>query len=67
MEIVLSTTDAEYIAMSHALRETFPVQNLVKEINCIYDTPNPVTDFCMTCHEDNFLSIDMAETLKLTP
>jgi hypothetical protein len=28
--------------------------------------PNPITDFCITCHEDNFLSIDMAESLKLT-
>jgi hypothetical protein len=29
-EIALSTAEAEYIAMSHALQETIPVQNLVK-------------------------------------
>jgi hypothetical protein len=53
--------------MSHALCETIPVQNLVKEINCIFDMPNPITDFCITCHEDNLLAIDMAESLKFTP
>jgi hypothetical protein len=50
MEIALLTTKAEYIAMSHALRKTIPVQNLVKEINCIFDMPIPITDFCITCH-----------------
>jgi hypothetical protein len=32
-EIALSTAEAKYIAMSHALRKTIPVQNLIKEIN----------------------------------
>ena len=31
--------------MSHALRETTPIQNLIKEIHCIFDLPNPMTDF----------------------
>jgi hypothetical protein len=66
-EIALSTAEAEYIAMSHALRETITVQNLAKEINCNFDMPNPITDFCITCHEDNLLAIAMAECLKFTP
>jgi hypothetical protein len=37
--------------MSHALCETISVQNLVKEIDCIFDMQNPITDFCITCHE----------------
>jgi hypothetical protein len=66
-EIALSTAKAEYIAMSHALCETIPVQNLVKEINCIFDMPNPITDFCITCHENNLAAIAMAKSLKFTP
>jgi hypothetical protein len=66
-EIALSTAEAEYIAMSHALRDTIPIQNLVKEINCIFGMPNPITDFCITCHEDNLSAIAMAESLKFTP
>jgi hypothetical protein len=64
IEITLSTTKTEYIATSHALRETIPVQNLIKEINCIFDLPNPITDFCITLHEDILSAIAMAESLK---
>jgi hypothetical protein len=67
MGITLSTTGTEYIAMSHALHETILVQNLVKEINCIFDISYPITDFCITCHENNLLVIAMAESLKFTP
>jgi hypothetical protein len=66
-EIALSTAEAEYIAMSHALRETIPIQNLIKEISCIFHMPTPMTDFCITLHEDNLLAIAMAESLKITP
>jgi hypothetical protein len=40
----------EYIAMSHVLHETIPIQNLIKEIHCIFDLPNPMTmtDFNIT-------------------
>jgi hypothetical protein len=67
IEIALLTAIAEYIAMSHALCETILVQNLVKEINCIFDMPNPITDFCITYHEENLSAIAMAESLKFTP
>jgi hypothetical protein len=70
-EIALSTEEAEYIAMSHALRETIPIQNLIKEIHCIFKLPNlmtnPMTDFCIMLHEDNLSAISMAESLKFTP
>jgi hypothetical protein len=52
--------------MSHALRETIPIQNLIKEINCIFNLPNPMTGFCIMLHEDNLLAITMAESLKFT-
>ena len=66
-EIALSTAEAEYIAMSHALRDTIPIQNLVKEVSCIFQLPEPITDFCITVHEDNLSAISMAESLKFTP
>ena len=66
-EIALSAAEAEYIAMSHALRETIPIQNLIKEISHIFHMPAPMTDFCITLHKDNLLAIAMAESLKFTP
>ena len=33
-EISLSTAEVEYIAMSQALRETIPLNSMMKEINC---------------------------------
>jgi hypothetical protein len=65
-EIALSTAEAEYIAMSQALRMTIPIQNLIKEINCIFKLPNPMTDFNITLHEDNLSAIPMAGSLKFT-
>ena len=66
-EIALSTAEAEYIALSHALREAIPLQNLTKEINCIFPLHIPTTDFCLTVHEDNNSAIAMAESIKFTP
>jgi hypothetical protein len=66
-EIALSTAEAEYIAMSHALQETITIQNLVKEVSSIFHLPEPITDFCITVHEDNLSAISMAESLKFIP
>jgi hypothetical protein len=66
-EIALSTAEAEYIALSHALHETIPIQNLMKEIHCIFSMPNTMTNFCITVHKDNMSAIAMAESLKFTP
>ena len=53
--------------MSQALREAIPLQNLCKEINCIFPLFLPTTEFCLTVHEDNISTIAMAESLKFTP
>jgi hypothetical protein len=66
-KIALSNAEAYYIAMSHALCETIPFQNLIKEISCIFHMPTPMTDFCITLHEDNLLAIAIAESLNFTP
>jgi hypothetical protein len=61
-----ASSEAEYIAMTHALCETIPIQNLIKEIHCIFSMPNPMTDFCITVHEDNLSAITMVESLKFS-
>jgi hypothetical protein len=66
-EIYLLTTEAEYIALTHATRDTIPIQNLVKEVSCVFLLPDPMTGFCITVHEDNLSAISMAESLKFTP
>jgi hypothetical protein len=66
-EIVLSNAEAEYVAMSHALHDTIPSKNNIKEVNCIFYLPDPLTDFCIMVFEDNLSSISMAESLKFTP
>jgi hypothetical protein len=66
-KIAISTTEAEYIAISHALGETIPIQNLIIEISCTFPMQTPMTDFCIRLHEDNLLAIAMAESLKFTP
>jgi hypothetical protein len=57
IKIALSTAEAEYIATSHALRDTIPVQNLVKEVSCIFLLPDHITNFCIMVHEDNLSAI----------
>jgi hypothetical protein len=66
-EIALSTAEAEYIAVSHTLCDTILIQNLVKEVGCIFLLPDPITNSCFIVHEDNLSAISMAESLKLTP
>jgi hypothetical protein len=66
-EIALSTAEVEYIAMSHALQDTIPIQTLVKEVSCIFQLLEPITDFCITVHENNLSAMSMAESLKFTP
>jgi hypothetical protein len=50
-----------------ALWDTIPIQNLVKEVSCIFLLPDPITDFCIMVCEDNLSAISMAESLKFTP
>jgi uncharacterized protein YlaI len=52
-KIAVSTAKAECIAMSPALRDMIPNQNDVKEVSCIFLLLDPITDFCITVHEDN--------------
>ena len=66
-EIALSTAEAEYIAMSQALRETIPLMNLMKEVDVIFKLHIPKPRFIIKVHEDNQSCIAMANNPKFTP
>jgi len=66
--VALSTTEAEYIAMSQALRDIIPVMNLLQEMR--------EQDFQVICNEpyvyckvfeDNSGALELARLPKLSP
>ena len=65
-EIALSTAEAEYIALSQALREVIPAMNLMVELNVIFPMKMSKPGFCLV-HEDNQSCIAMANSKKMTP
>ncbi|MEY3108605.1 MAG: hypothetical protein RL730_956, partial [Actinomycetota bacterium] len=66
-EIALSTTEAEYIALSQAMREVIPFMNLMQEIDDIFGIHNPSPQFHCRVFEDNRSCIKVAESPKFTP
>jgi hypothetical protein len=67
-EICLSSAEAEYVAMSQALRQTLPLIHILKEFNCVfpevaYSTPT----FNCKVFEDNTACISIADSDKFTP
>ena len=66
-EIVLSTTESEYIALSQAMREIIPFMNLMMEVGDIPPLHNPKPVFHCKVFEDNNSCIRVAESPKFTP
>ena len=67
-QVALSTTEAEYIAMSQALRDVIPVMNFIQEMNdkgfqVICNLPNV---YCKV-FEDNSGALELARLPKLRP
>jgi Reverse transcriptase (RNA-dependent DNA polymerase) len=67
-EIALSTTEAEYIALSTALRQTIPLMRLVKEIKRELKLPMDIIPkvFCRA-FEDNTGAVELSNVPKLRP
>ena len=67
-EIALSSTEAEYIGLSRALRETIPVMELLKEMRSLGFTITTATPqvHCRV-FEDNSGALTMATVHKLRP
>ena len=66
-EIALSTAEAEYLALSQAMRETIPLMNLLREIDVIFKLHIPDPKFIVKVHEDNQSCIAMANNPKFSP
>jgi hypothetical protein len=67
-EIALSTTEAEYIALSQAMRELIPLRRLLSEIVTAMDLPGvKETVIQSTVFEDNNGAIATATAVKMTP
>jgi hypothetical protein len=52
-EIALSMAEAEYIALSQALRETLPMSNLMREMDVIFPLYLPKPKFVLKVRENN--------------
>ena len=66
-EIALSTMEAEYIALSQAMREVIPLINLMDELESLIPFYNPTPKIRCKMFEDNRSCIIVAESARLTP
>ena len=66
-EIALSTAEAEYIALSSALRKVLPLMTLMEEIHTVIPMHISKPNFVCKVHEDNQSTIKMATGIKFSP
>ena len=66
-EIALSTTEAEYISLSVAMRELIPFVNLIQELAHWMGFPEMKPDIKCTVFEDNNRAIELARAPKMRP
>ena len=66
-EIALITAEAEYIALSSALRQVLPLMTMMEEINEVFPFLISKPNFVCKVHEDNQSCIKMATGTKFSP
>ena len=66
-EIALSTTEAEYIALSQSTREIIPFRELLLELGLILKIPTPQSTLRCTIFEDNEGAKELANNPKYRP
>ena len=66
-EISLSTTEAECIALSQAMREVIPFMSLMKEVYFIFDIRLPKPEVFCKVFKDIQSCIAVADSNKLSP
>ena len=66
-EIALSTAEAEYIALSSALRVVLPLMTMMEEIDSVFPLHIDKPSFVCKVHEDNQSCIKMATGNKFSP
>ena len=66
-EISLSTVEAEYIALSTAMRDIIPLMDQVKEMDLIYGNASPQPKVHCTVFEDNNGTLELANKPRYRP
>jgi Reverse transcriptase (RNA-dependent DNA polymerase) len=67
-EIALSTTEAEYIALSQSLRDVIPMRRLLKEASeGLSLTVKPTAKMYSTVFEDNNGALSIAQSPRMSP
>ena len=66
-EIALSTTEAEYIALSQAMRDVIPFMNVLSELQDFYSTKTSKPKILCRLFEDNNGALTMAKEEKYRP
>ena len=61
-EILLSTTESEYIALSQATRDVIPFMNLMVGVGEVFPLQNPKPEFHWKVFKDNNSCIRVAES-----
>jgi hypothetical protein len=67
IEIALSTTESEYIALSQAMRDVIPFVNLTDEIGTLYSKRHPKPKVICKLFEDNNGALALANEYKYRP
>ena len=66
-EIALLTTEAEYVALSIALREVIPITHLLRELGATMDAPECSKSIKCVMFEDNNSTLELANANKMGP
>lgn len=66
-EISLSTVEAEYIALSTAMRDIIPLMDQVKEMDLVYGDNSPKPEVRCTVFEDNNGALELARAPRYRP
>jgi len=67
-EVALSTVEAEYIALSQSMRDLLPTQQLLKELQEIFQLPKSKSPTATsTIFEDNAGALELARCPKMRP
>ena len=66
-EICLSTTEAEYVALSQAMREVLPMISMLKELNLALNIEAQKPIIRCTVFEDNNGAIELASAPRMRP
>ncbi len=66
-EISLSTVEAEYVALSTAMRDLIPFTDQVKELSDVFHQSDPKVHLHCTLFEDNNWALELASTPRYRP